>query len=132
MMTMCSDRNTKQANPKVKTNQFPQKTVFYSTKFSVSFAATAFGKGTYFAVNSSYSANKTYSPLDSKGQQHIIQARVATGDFHIGNQSMVAPPPKHGQSDLYDSLVDNVNNPTIFVIFRDDQAYPEYVISFSL
>uniref|UniRef100_A0A8C4NK42 Poly [ADP-ribose] polymerase n=1 Tax=Eptatretus burgeri TaxID=7764 RepID=A0A8C4NK42_EPTBU len=94
--------------------------------------ATAYGKGTYFAVNSSYSANKTYSPLDSKGQQHIIQARVATGDFHIGNQNMVAPPPKSGQSELYDSLVDNVNNPTIFVIFRDDQAYPEYVISFSL
>ena len=31
---------------------------------------------------------------------------------------------------LYDSVVDNVGNPYIFVVFYDPQAYPEYLITF--
>ncbi|XP_043101598.1 protein mono-ADP-ribosyltransferase PARP15 [Puntigrus tetrazona] len=32
--------------------------------------------------------------------------------------------------DLYDSVVDNMQNPTMFVVFHDCQAYPDYLITF--
>ena len=32
----------------------------------------------------------------------------------------------------YDALVDNVENPTIFVAMTDAQAYAEYLVSFTL
>ena len=31
----------------------------------------------------------------------------------------------------YDSLVDNISNPSIFVVFPDAAAYPEYIIKFT-
>ena len=42
------------------------------------------------------------------------------------------PPPKDPQNPvvLYDSVVDNVQNPAMFVIFYDPQAYPDYHIEF--
>lgn len=29
----------------------------------------------------------------------------------------------------YDSVTDDINKPTMFVIFNDTQAYPEYLIT---
>ena len=31
---------------------------------------------------------------------------------------------------LFDSTVDDVRNPTIFVTYRDSQAYPDYLVKF--
>uniref|UniRef100_UPI00358F9EA9 protein mono-ADP-ribosyltransferase PARP14-like isoform X2 n=1 Tax=Myxine glutinosa TaxID=7769 RepID=UPI00358F9EA9 len=94
--------------------------------------AIQYGKGTYFAVKAAYSAQTRYSPPDTNGYRYIFQALVATGDFCQGNSGLVAPPPKGGSEPnvMYDSVVDNIQNPNIFVIFRDDQAYPEYLITF--
>lgn len=33
-------------------------------------------------------------------------------------------------STIYDSAVDNTDRPTMYVIFNDTQAYPEYLIYF--
>ncbi|XP_026865825.2 poly(ADP-ribose) polymerase family member 14-related sequence 1 [Electrophorus electricus] len=94
--------------------------------------AAAFGKGTYFALNASYSAQPTYSVPDQQGQRHMYLCRVLTGDYTVGNHSMIVPPPKTANStDLYDTVVDNTSAPTIFVVFRDDNAYPEYLITFT-
>ena len=59
-------------------------------------------------------------------------ARVLTGVYTTGQSSFLEPPPKDPRNPvvLYDSVVDNVQNPTIFVIFHDAQAYPEYHIEF--
>uniref|UniRef100_A0A0E9XMI1 PARP catalytic domain-containing protein n=2 Tax=Anguilla TaxID=7935 RepID=A0A0E9XMI1_ANGAN len=44
---------------------------------------------------------------------------------------MIVPPPKSNSSHhLYDSVTDNPNNPSMFIIFHDIQAYPEYLITF--
>ena len=44
---------------------------------------------------------------------------------------MKSAPYKSGDSTTqYDSVVDDVDNPNIFVIFRDTVAYPEYIIQF--
>ena len=59
----------------------------------------------------------------------MMLTNVLTGEYHLEKQGMTAPPVKHGQV-LYDSLVDNVNNPTIFVIFHGAQAYRQYLIEY--
>lgn len=91
-----------------------------------------YGTGVYFAVDAAYSADSRYSKPDAAGLKRMYVARVLTGRHTLGNSSMKAPPPRGDDpSDKYDSLVDNLQNPRMFVIFHDDQAYPEYLITFS-
>ncbi|XP_078131653.1 protein mono-ADP-ribosyltransferase PARP14-like isoform X3 [Sander vitreus] len=93
--------------------------------------AAAYGKGVYFAVNADYSAS-SFSPKDTSGLKRLYVARVLTGRYTVGNSSMKAPPPRGSDpTDCFDSLVNNQQKPTMFVIFHDDQAYPEYLITFS-
>ena len=98
------------------------------------YTATAFGDGVYFAVNASYSAGGTYSPPDqSTGNRHIFLARVLTGVYTKGKSGIKTPPAKDASKsavDLYDSVVNDMNSPIMFVIFYDAQCYPEYLITF--
>lgn len=94
--------------------------------------ATYFGKGTYFAVNAQYSSQDTYSRPNPKGEKCMYLCRVLTGDFTTGQQNMIEPPLKTaGSIEKYDSVVDNMQNPTMFIIFHDSHAYPEYLITFT-
>ncbi|RVE58381.1 hypothetical protein OJAV_G00209100 [Oryzias javanicus] len=93
--------------------------------------AACYGNGSYFAVNSSYSASDTYSRPNANGEKIMYLCRVLTGDSTLGQQNMIAPPPKSsGSIELFDSAVDNMTKPSMFVIFHDTQAYPEYLIRF--
>ncbi|KAM7321974.1 hypothetical protein ACRRTK_018815 [Alexandromys fortis] len=94
--------------------------------------ATCYGKGTYFAVKASYSANDTYSRPDANGKKHMYYVRVLTGNYTTGNSSLIEPPPRDPQNptDLYDTVTDNNKTPSLFVVFYDNQAYPEYLITF--
>ncbi|XP_078603220.1 protein mono-ADP-ribosyltransferase PARP14-like [Branchiostoma floridae x Branchiostoma japonicum] len=94
--------------------------------------ATVYGKGMYFARNASYSAQAKYSPPDSQGNKYVYQARVIVGEYTTGKRNIVEPPPKNPSNAAvrYDSVVDNVDDPRIFVVFRDNEAYPEYLIVF--
>ncbi|KAI5607270.1 poly [ADP-ribose] polymerase 10, partial [Silurus asotus] len=93
--------------------------------------ATAFGQGVYFAVKSSYSFSDTYSPPNADGHKFIFVARVLTGDFTQGKHDMRAAPLRQS-ADVpvrYHSAVDSVKEPSLFVIFNDTQAYPQYLIT---
>ncbi|XP_030344141.1 protein mono-ADP-ribosyltransferase PARP14-like [Strigops habroptila] len=94
--------------------------------------AAAIGNGTYFAVDACYSAQDTYSRPDVNGRKYMYLARVLTGQYCVGSRGLITPPPKNtaDPTDLYDSVVDSVKDPTMFVIFNDIQAYPEYLITF--
>ncbi|KAG8508533.1 LOW QUALITY PROTEIN: Protein mono-ADP-ribosyltransferase PARP14 [Galemys pyrenaicus] len=94
--------------------------------------AVIYGKGTYFAINASYSVNDTYSKPDRNGRKHMYYVRVLTGLSAPGHKSLIVPPSKDPQNptDLYDTVTDDVQNPTLFVVFYDYQAYPEYLITF--
>ncbi|XP_059395063.1 protein mono-ADP-ribosyltransferase PARP14-like [Carassius carassius] len=101
--------------------------------FNRSFAGkngAMYGNGTYFAVDPSYSV-KGYSTPDAKGHKRIYLARVLVGDFTQGKKGLRTPPKRNSKGvDLYDSVTDKSNNPSMFVIFNDVQAYPEYLITF--
>ncbi|XP_040214275.1 protein mono-ADP-ribosyltransferase PARP15-like [Rana temporaria] len=94
--------------------------------------AAVYGNGTYFAVNANYSAIETYSNPDGYKERHMYLARVLTGLYCNGRRGMITPPAKNAanSTDCYDSVTDNVQNPSMFVIFNDVQAYPEYHIVF--
>ncbi|XP_065919137.1 prominin-1-A-like isoform X2 [Dysidea avara] len=97
--------------------------------------ATRFGKGVYFAVKAQYSSKKTYSPEDENGYKYIYSCLVLTGEYTKGDDSMTVPPPKNPTKNphiLFDSLVDNMSNPEIFVAAKDEQAYPNYLIVFKM
>ncbi|XP_042699055.2 uncharacterized protein LOC101950235 isoform X2 [Chrysemys picta bellii] len=92
----------------------------------------AIGNGTYFAVDASYSAQDTYSRPDGNGRKYMYLARVLTGIYCTGKGGLITPPAKNiaDPTDLYDSVTDNMGRPSMFVIFNDIQAYPEYLITF--
>lgn len=54
----------------------------------------------------------------------MFVARVLVGNAIEGNMTFSSPPA------LYDSCVDTRLNPSVFVIFRKEQIYPEYLIEY--
>ena len=93
--------------------------------------ATMYGNGVYFAIQSAYSAQDQYSKPDPYGTKHMYYARVLVGDFTQGRQGMRDPPSRgNNPADKYDSVTDNPAGPSMFIIFYDTQAYPEYLIEF--
>ncbi|XP_064182766.1 protein mono-ADP-ribosyltransferase PARP14 [Anguilla rostrata] len=95
--------------------------------------ATAFGSGTYFAKEAYYSCDDKYSNPDENGHKYMYRARVLTGKPCLGLHGMREPSPVDPndlQAGLHDCAVNNLQNPSIFVIFSDSGAYPEYLITF--
>lgn len=94
---------------------------------------TVYGEGSYFAVKASYS-NK-YSNQGGEKTRFMFLATVLTGEYKLGGSELRRPPlkdPNNPASDLYDSCVDNEQEPSIFVIFNDEQCYPSYLIKYCL
>ncbi|ELK13803.1 Poly [ADP-ribose] polymerase 12 [Pteropus alecto] len=90
---------------------------------------TSYGKGSYFARDAAYSHH--YSKSSSKVHTMFL-ARVLVGEFTRGNTSFVRPPAKEGQGNVfYDSCVNSMSDPSIFVVFEKHQVYPEYVIQYT-
>ncbi len=85
----------------------------------------------YFARDASYS--RGYAQPGPNQHRHMYLARVLTGEFTVGQSSMLVPPSKPNEQNrhvLYDSTVDSVGNPSIFVVYNDAQAYAAYLITF--
>ena len=85
----------------------------------------------YFFVAASYSASDIYSKPNAQRHKFMYWARVLVGEYAVGANGMQVPPTKPGTNDPYDTTVDNMQNPGVFVIFLDTQAYPEFLIEFS-
>ncbi|NXN17590.1 PAR14 polymerase, partial [Indicator maculatus] len=95
--------------------------------------AACYGNGTYFAVNASYSAQDTYSQPDANGKKYMYLAQVLVGEYSQGVKGSIIPGAKDSPNsvDLFDSSTDNVDRPSMFIIFHDVQAYPAYLITFT-
>ncbi|KAF6030607.1 PARP14 [Bugula neritina] len=94
--------------------------------------ASVYGQGCYFAKNASYSAKSIYSAPNTDDEKIILQCRVITGDWCRGEQNMPAAPCKPNSNIQFDSVVNDMNDPTIFAVFHDAAAYPEYIIKFKI
>uniref|UniRef100_A0A2K6GZJ4 Poly [ADP-ribose] polymerase n=1 Tax=Propithecus coquereli TaxID=379532 RepID=A0A2K6GZJ4_PROCO len=92
---------------------------------------TLYGQGVYFAKRASLSVQDQYSPPNADGHKAVFVARVLTGDYGQGHRSLRAPPLRASGHVLlrYDSAVDSLGQPSIFVIFHDTQALPTHLIT---
>ena len=83
----------------------------------------------YFARDASYSFKYA---LGLSGGGAMYLARVLVGDYCRGRPGLLQPAAKdpNKMTILYDSVVDDISIPTIFVVFNDAQCYPEYIIRF--
>lgn len=93
--------------------------------------ATMFGKGVYFARDSEYSARPQYAEPNAAGVQHMFLVRVVVGEYCMGVRDALTPEVRTGHL-LYDSTVNDMHNPSIFVTYHDAQAYPEYMVEFMI
>jgi Poly(ADP-ribose) polymerase catalytic domain len=88
---------------------------------SESVLGVKYGDGSYFARDFQYSMG--YAP-----EKKIMAVKVLTGEYGLGKEGMKVPTMTSGEK--YHSLVDETDNPSIFVIFNDVSAYPAYIISY--
>ena len=95
------------------------------------FQGVAYGNGVYFARDASYSIK--YACKRTLGSRpKMYMAKVLVGDYTRGASGMKAPPSKNDPYNpglRYDSVVDHPSNPTMYVIFQDNQYYPEYLLT---
>jgi len=88
---------------------------------------TAYGRGAYFAKNSSYSQNDAYSKPDvGTGYKHIFLTRVLVGRVCQGKSTLQRPPP--GVHSAVNASTANASS--VFVTFDQAQNYPLYSITF--
>ena len=72
-----------------------------------------------------------FDKCSSTGVQHLFLCRVVIGEYCTGYEGCVAPDERQSCDHLrYDSTVDRLDAPGIYVTYHDSQAYPEYLISF--
>ncbi|XP_060605775.1 uncharacterized protein LOC132758239 isoform X2 [Ruditapes philippinarum] len=92
-------------------------------------SGTVYGKGSYFATTSRYS--NCYAELTAERAMFVV--KILPGAYVRGSSEYKRPPHKDEDnpcSELYDSCVDNETNPQIFIIFDNNQIYPEYLIRY--
>ncbi|XP_069820321.1 zinc finger CCCH-type antiviral protein 1-like [Dendropsophus ebraccatus] len=93
------------------------------------FHGFGYGQGNYFARDALYADN--YSVPAPDGTQSMFIARVLVGDYATGSPQMTSPPLRPNSiTRRYDSCVDNIINPAIFVVFKRHQIYPEYLLEY--
>ena len=92
--------------------------------------AVRYGKGVYFARDASYSSSTTYSRPNAEGIQYMFACRVVVGEYCLGKNEALTPDARQGHQ-LYDTTVNDVKNPSIFVTYHDAQAYPDYLVKFT-
>ncbi|KAF7229210.1 protein mono-ADP-ribosyltransferase PARP11 isoform X2 [Nothobranchius furzeri] len=107
-----------------------------------------YGKGSYFARDAKYSSKFCHTtgkhnttlqrhglapPIFANEPHHktMFLARVLVGEYTVGRPMYCRPPSKDASfTNFYDSCVDDMANPKIYVIFDSNQIYPEYLIEF--
>uniref|UniRef100_A0A667WTG9 Si:ch73-252i11.1 n=1 Tax=Myripristis murdjan TaxID=586833 RepID=A0A667WTG9_9TELE len=88
---------------------------------------TAFGRGSYFARDAKYS----HSYTGQSDVKSMFVSLVLVGQYTRGSSDYVRPPSKDGGDvHFYDSCVDDVRDPSIFVVFEKHQIYPEYLLQY--
>mmetsp|Transcript_16208 Transcript_16208/g.37293 ORF Transcript_16208/g.37293 Transcript_16208/m.37293 type:complete len:555 (-) Transcript_16208:27-1691(-) len=104
--------------------------------FNRSFAGrhgTLLGHGTYFSADLAYS--KRFCDRHGGGMDAtkvVVLARVLVGHFCKGSRTDVEPPIQDEMTGTrFHSTVDSEDVPRTFVVFRDFQALPEFVVEFS-
>ena len=60
----------------------------------------------------------------------MFLAEVVIGECCQGLKNMKTIPIKPGTNEAYDCAVDNLNNPSMYVVFKDSSAYAHYLLEY--
>lgn len=94
-----------------------------------------YGSGVYFARNASYShqysSKQAVSYLGYQSEYCMLLSRVLIGQYQIGRPSMKIPG-RRVDGHMFDSTVDNFHAPSIFVVYNDFHALPEFLIYYQI
>lgn len=93
-------------------------------------AKEKYGKGTYFS--NSCAIARTYCTPDAQGHLFLVLAEVIIGYVTPGSKGLNRPPPNPSTGFPYDTTVDSMTAPTIFVKYEKEEYYPEYIIEISV
>ena len=77
----------------------------------------AYGHGLYFTNRLEYACNYSTDVPDKK---YILICKVHVGDVTLGNRNMVRPPMNTETNKRFDTAVNIVNDPYVFVKFKND------------
>ncbi|CAL4075069.1 unnamed protein product, partial [Meganyctiphanes norvegica] len=87
----------------------------------------AFGKGAYFTPNPKLALS--YAPPDNDGKRYLIISSIIVGSMTVGCSGMEKPPINSATNLPYDTSVNNLKSPTIYVKYNKQEYCPEYVIT---
>ena len=80
--------------------------------------------GIYFATDAAYSLKFAFQC------KAMFMARVVCGVATLGKATYTRPPENPADDRFYDSCVNRLDRPGIYVIFDNSQVYPEVVVEF--
>lgn len=87
-----------------------------------------FGPGHYFTSNASLCLQ--WCTKNSVESRFLLVCHVLLGTYTEGS-SNTQTRPRRENGKFYDSLVDKITEPTVFVVSDVNQCYPAYIIEFS-
>jgi len=92
---------------------------------------SVWGEGIYFARDAAYSDRYVKHAMHINGPRRMLLVEVALGRSTQGARGMRVCPVLPGtQYTRYNSMVNDVANPSIFVVQHSSQCYPAYQITY--
>ncbi|XP_042860916.1 protein mono-ADP-ribosyltransferase PARP12-like [Penaeus japonicus] len=85
------------------------------------------GKGAYFGNDIAYCYR--YCQPDSASLRHMIVAKVLVGTITLGQKDLKRPPKDQATGYFFDTTVNDVAHPSIFVKYDKQEYYPNYLIT---
>lgn len=91
---------------------------------------TVWGTGTYFARDPKYVCDAGFANADADGTRKMLLCLLMTGMSCIGDPQHSGVLPIRQKSHHYNSSVDSLSSPEIFIMQHPSSAHPAYVITF--
>merc|ERR1711976_86715 len=93
--------------------------------------ASLWGSGTYFARDAKYVADGSFCKRGPNGTRQMLACLAMTGMPCLGDPQQKGVLPIRQGVHRYNSTVDSLSNPEIFIVQHPSAVYPAYVITFA-
>lgn len=91
---------------------------------------TLWGTGTYFARDAKYVCDAGFANADAGGTRTMLMCLLSAGMSCIGDPQQSGVLPFRQKPHRYNSSVDSLSSPEVFIMQHPSSSYPAYVITF--